>query len=270
MGSKGENTVNRQEAIEKCRKLLQCSSDNCEEYTTRVGMAAKIMARYKIDELALNEAKPENERADAPLVTQTVYTFDGPRIIAWVTNLVNMVAFHNGCKLWLNHSIPASLEAAGTEGDLADVSYFAKYLVEEVEALTKRNMKLQKATTGARLTKTWSNNFRHGVVDTLSLRFKEAKEASKREAREAAQKAKEASEMGQETPSEPTYALATIDAAIVKLEQRYRRADEWATKKMRLRKSQGHGFRRDNSAYTSGRIAGNSIDLTPKRGRLVG
>ena len=269
--------MTRDEAIEKIKKLLNLSkAENASEAGTAGAFAQKLMEKFNIDELILNQSA--EAPTDAPLTEKVVHEYDGPRIVAWGLNLASSLGRVNGCKIWYCNgwadARPGRIKGAGREVDLDTISYMMQYLCAEVERLCAKALRDYKSAGGS-AGKTWTNSFKLGCVSTISSRLTEAQRQAREEMKNpevAYQKALTDgdSEKLIELDSAPKYELAVINTALAKLDARINDAEKWAEEKHgKFRKGASRAGAKNYGAFSQGQVAGRSVSLSPARNHLT-
>ena len=238
--------MNVKEAIGKAAKLLRLAeSSNPHEAALAAQRAQELFERYEIDRAALvmdgtsleSEEEIEDFTHRAPL--DSVSTI--PR---WKAHLASAVSRSNGCRIYMHHGIGIGL--VGRPSDADKVRYLYAYLSREVERLVSRD--------GNGCGRTWRNNYRLGVVDTVAAKLKEANEAT-------------ASAIRVEAAANPMV-LARMEMAIAIVEARGQHVDVWMERNLRLRTRSEAGARSDYSGRAAGRQAGRAISISGARQSL--
>jgi hypothetical protein len=148
------------------------------------------------------------------------------------------IAAVNSCKIY---RCGADLKIIGEEGDTQGVRYLYAFLTREITSLGRPY-----GGNG----RTWTNNWRHGVVDTLRARLKEAREAAVTTAYSEA--------------STGT-ALIVVDNALAVIKERERHVER-IERQLGLVQGSGRHYRSDHSARDQGRLDGRRINInTTKR-----
>ena len=234
-----------EKALAKAAKLLRLSSSsNPHEAALAASKAQEILDRYKIDRLSINI----DGNSDAPEEPIKDFGFDpldsSNTAATWRVRLACSLAARNQSKVYLHGS---ALCLIGRASDVSTVRYMYGYLTREVDRLAKRDC--------AGCGRTYANNYRLGVVDTISRRLatqeRETEEQMKREA-EA-----ESSER----------ALAIVSAITVRRNQ-IQAVEEFTKANMKLRSGRASSYRSDYSARAAGQKAGQEIGLNPASSRL--
>lgn len=236
--------MNQQEAIQKAVKLLRLAkSDNPHEAAQATARAQEIIDRYKLGQLSLddsNAAEPEEpikNFEDSPL--------DENGSATWKGRLAMALATSNQCKIYLN---TGTLKIIGCPSDAETLRYMYAWLAKEVDRLTDRD--------GAGNGKSWRNNFRLGVVDTIARRLRE----QHKETAEAFR----ADAFAQKGES----SIVLVNQTLAKFEARAQAVEDWQKANFKLYKQKGTRSNYNGHAREAGRQAGESITLNNARGGL--
>jgi hypothetical protein len=270
--------------IEKLKKLLAlATSDNIHEAAAAAAKAQELIERYRIDRALLEGDEKETRAGDDPIATTVLHRFNGSRVMTWILNLAISLGEQNAVAVYYSNAYPATIEGAGTERDLATVAYMVQYLIREVERLLKDAVKLHRREHGFPPGRTWANSFRNGAVATIADRLARAKEETRRKlleeaAKPVAEKYREAIEahdmdrlleLDSKPKTEPSYALARVEAAIARVEEQAERVDDWVKQNLRLRTGTSRSWGVDRDGYAAGRKAGERVNLSPRNPRLT-
>lgn len=236
------------EALQKAVKLLRLSqSSNPNEAALAASKAQEIIDRYQIESTALNL---DGQAPDEPIKDFNADPLEpGRKLDSWKWRLFLVIGKANGCKGYLSGR--GGIAVVGRPSDVATVRYFFAWLVQEVNRLAERDCR----GNG----RTYANNYRHGVIDTLGQRLN----AQRRETQE--QMRKEIELMPEVAQS---LALVRLNSAIAQVEKRETQAADWMKANLRLINRSGSGFRGDHSARSAGRVAGHEIRLKPAKASL--
>jgi hypothetical protein len=120
------------------------------------------------------------------------------------------------------------------------VRYLFSYLRAQVEHLT--------AEAGRGCGRVWRNNFKLGIVQTISERLKDQHETFEREARATA-------------AAEGTTALVRVNTALAAMEAKTATVEAWTKEHMRLGTGRPSYFHEDGHARAAGRAAGHRVHL---------
>lgn len=244
------NNPNYTEALHKVAKLLRLAkSDNPNEAALAASRAQEIIDRFKIEAaaLALDGAAPEEpiqDYGDDPLEYLT-------RKATWKARLANVIARHNGCKMYNNYNGPAVI---GRPSDVAAVRSLYSWLRQEVDRLALRDCKGNGMI--------WANNYRLGIVDTISNRLHDQKRDTEAALRKETQRTEQTTEVNR-------LALLRINTAIIKVEQQRQQVEAWTKENVKLGKGRPSYFRDNHSARTAGQRAGHEIRMQPVKGKLT-
>lgn len=235
--------------IDKVRKLLRLAdSPNPNEAAAAAAKAQELIDQYKLNMelLTLDGAAPEPEepienfrKKDAPLDP-------GKKADTWRWRLANTVMRANACR---GFTSGGDIHIVGRPSDVETVRYLFAYLKAEVEQLTERD--------GKGCGRTWRNNYRLGVIDTIARKFREQHDAFKKDAQITATAA-------------GSLALVRINTALARVEQKGSAVDAWIKSNMKLRSGGSASSAYDSSARERGREAGKVIQISRARRSLTG
>lgn len=236
-----------EEAIKKAQKLLALSeSDNPNEAANALTQAQKILTKYQISKemLAFDGEEEDNEEIEdfmdkgAPLDSASLYNMDG----CW-GRLADIIAKENTCKVYItSERKQRHIAIIGRPSDVEKVRYLYNYFKNETQRLCKRD--------GKGCGRTWRNNYRNGVVDTLKITIQSARDEAIKELKAA-----------------NSTALVKVDKALAKFDERLASVNKWAENNLRL-SSQNYYGRHDDKAREMGRKAGKEIRYSNARGTL--
>jgi hypothetical protein len=247
--------MTKDEAIEKAKKLLRLAqSDNVHEAALAMQRAQEILERYELTSSVLDEQGQDEEIEDFSTKGAPLDQCHGKQLATWKNYLSAVIAKANGCKTFIRWEWStdkqkdlATLHIVGRPSDAEVVRYLYLYIAREVERLCLRD--------GKGCGKTWRNQFRLGVVDTVRDKLKEARQAT-------------ATSMRAEYQNNPM-ALVKIDQALVKMETKTASVEVWMKSHMKLRQPSGHRVNSDPTARNAGRRAGKEIQIhSAKKGAL--
>lgn len=228
----------------KAVKLLRlATSSNPNEAALAASRAQEIIDRYKLGALSLEydnmaPAEPIKDFGFDPLDPES------KQHATWRSRLASAIAKNNQCKVYLKHE--GSIGIIGRPTDVSSVRYLFSWMLREVENLTARDC--------AGCGRTYANNYRIGVVETVSARL-----AKQHEETQAAVKAEAAADT-----SNPL-ALIRVNSAIAKLEKQLGEVEAWSKSNMKLRSGGSVRFRSEPSARDAGRRAGHEVRIRPVR-----
>lgn len=270
--------------VKKLLNLARCKT--AEEAASAAAMAQKLIEKYRLDAALCAEDAPE-KAAPRPTKEDVVFRFAGQKADQWVCSLASSVGKVNGCYIWQSHEVSPVCDAsgiargtkivrvirgAGAEDSLATVAYLIGYLVHEVNRLAEN-------VRGAG--RTWLNNFRQGAVHEIGRRLRESHEAARAGAIEAARNPEKARadayaeaagnpEALIALDSEPvqSFALAKVEAAIVRMDGEQKAAEAYARDTHKLRTVYARS-RLDSGGYEAGKRAGARVNLSNQNRRLA-
>lgn len=240
-----------EEAIAKAGKLLRlATSSNPNEAALAAARAQEIIDRYKLGNVTLNYEEqhqapdePIKDFADDPLNA-------GNGIVQrWAWSLFLAIAKGNQCKGYAAVN-RGGIAIVGRPSDVATVRYFYNYLKREVDRLTAQN--------SVGYGRSWCNNFRLGVVDTIRVKLQEQYKATV-----AAVKQEATLAIG-----DATLALVRVNNAIAIMEKREQEVEDWVETNLKLTSGSRSRSSYDPTARARGREAGQSIRITSARGAL--
>jgi len=230
--------MTHEEALERVQKLLRLAkSDNANEAAVAAAMAQRLIDLHKFDTAALtgDEKAPEEAISNEHEPIDTRYS-------TWKDRLLVQLGRLNGTK---SYRAGKTLKLIGRKSDVQTVRYLYQWLTNEVERLTDLN--------GPGRGKTWYNNFRLGVVDTLCQRLEEQKKQTENEA------------MASAFNTGGQLAASNMGSAIMRVQQDGQAVERWAEEKMSFRKSAPARVNYDDGARSAGRRAGHSVSLGGQR-----
>lgn len=243
--------------IDKVKKLLRLStSDNVNEAAAAAARAQSLMDEHRIDQAMFDVSDDGGEPAETD---EDVVDHDqdpvevGRAIASWKGQLLMAVCAVNACKCYRGYQAfegryVRNLCIIGRPSDVAMVKHLYAYLAHEIERLCRK----ENRSYG----RTWMNSFRLGAVSEVSRRLRLAAKNTQDERRKALEG--------------NTKALAVLDRALVRIEQRSADVEKWAKENMNLRNRSSGRSNRDWSGYEAGKEAGRSIDLSPAQRRALG
>jgi hypothetical protein len=241
--------MNLDEALEKARKLLRLSeSDNPNEAALAATRAQEILDRYEIDKAMLEHEGIEEEPDDEPIVDMAHDPLDSAtkfNLDKWRTRLAVILANNNMCKVYTNTSYDKKeIILVGRHSDARKVRYLFQFFAKEVDRLCDRD-----SNGGGR---TWRNNYRHGVVDTLSKTIREERQESIKKLKEGA----------------ASTTLVKIDDALERISKKSRDVTNWMDANLNLRSTSHTPMTSNYEARVKGREAGKKITITKSKGAL--
>lgn len=245
--------MNIDEAIQKAQKLLRLShSDNVNESAAALRAAQEILTRYEITQsmLAADQGEEDEEEIEDFAKKGAPLDEDSPfNLQSWRERLAGAISRANSCRIYISstHS-KKTIEIVGRPSDVDKVRYLFQYFKNETERLCNRD--------GKGCGTTWRNNYRHGVVDTLS------------EALDAARKSVEQNLLEEARATNSSTALVRVETAIAKFENKTKEVDDWLEENLKLKSGRSTPMAYNNFARQQGQIAGKEIKLTQARGAL--
>lgn len=235
--------------LDKVRKLLRLSqSSNANEAALAAAKAQELIDRHNLDTamLALDNAEPTKGLDDEPIVNFKDAPLDTPKQLdRWRGALAMVIGGANACKIWANGP---TLMIVGRPSDAETVRYLYGWLSREVERLATEQ--------GMGMGRTWRNNFRLGVVDTISAKIRQQREDFEQSARAAA--------------ATDSTALVRVNQGLARVVERSVSVSKWVKSNMHLVSRGGGRSNYDRAARDAGREAGKSISLGAKRGLASG
>jgi hypothetical protein len=245
--------MTRDEAIEKAKKLLRLAeSDNVHEAALAAQRAQEILDRYELTATVLDQEEVESIE-DFSVKGAFLDRCKGKQLATWKSYLSAVIAKANGCRTfvrweqnYLNRQANATLHIVGRPSDAEKVRYLYRFLAAEVERLCQRD--------GKGCGKTWRNQFRLGVVDTVKTRLYEGQQAT-------------VAAMRTEYAANPQ-ALVKLDVAVAKLDGRLSAVDDWMQANLTMKPRTAPRFFADPGARNRGRKAGKEIQISGAKGML--
>jgi len=232
-----------QEALAKAAKLLRLAkSDNPNEAALAASRAQEIIDRWKLDvsgigvdgALELGSEEPINNFSHDPLDAVAA---------RWKDQLAITLAKINQAQVY---RADGGLCLIGRPSDVQTIRYLYTWLCREVERLAARDC--------AGCGRTYWNNFRIGVVDTVAKKLRLQADETLAAVRQEA--AVEAATMGGNT-----MALVLVNNAIVKMEKKALDVDLWAKKNMKLCACRRSKASSDPGARARGQVAGHEVNM---------
>lgn len=223
--------------IKKLLNLANAPSATEGEAANAAAAAQSLMTKHQIDEIALE--------MDERVVDEVIKDWEDPleggtRLAAWKGQLAMAIAAVNACHVYRDLG---ELKIIGEQRDAQSVRYLYAYLVREIDTLAKRY-----GGNG----RTWLNNWRHGVVDTLRKRLREARDEAIQE---------QYADAGTGT------SLIVVDNALAVVKQRQVEVERIA-RQLGLRPGSRSGSRFNHSARNQGRSDGHGISLGTGNGQI--
>lgn len=252
--------MTHEEAIARAVKLLRLArSDNPNEAASAAAKAQEIIDRYKLGSLSIDQPSGVPDAPDEPVRDLKAAPLETPTLTipSWKFRLASAIARSNQCQIYYNRVVlkPSlrngfALAIVGRPSDAETVRYLYDWLRREVDRLTERD--------GAGLGKTWRNNFRFGVIDTIRTKLEETSAQTQSDVRA------EAFAHGGES------AIVRVNTAIAKIQERAKGTEAFV-KGMKLTSTGSRNGSYDQSARNAGQIAGREISIGgAKRGLGAG
>lgn len=252
--------MNRDEAILKARKLLRLGeSDNPNEAANAMAQAQKILDEYEINQAMLDEesGNVEDDEAIEDFANKKAWLDEDSRynLNKWRVRLASVVAKANQCKIYTSYTKSKvrgkwnrTISIVGRPSDVEKVRYLYQYFKTEVTRLSDRD--------GKGCGNSWRNNYRHGVVDTLSEMLQKNKQ--------------EMIQSMKQNVAGDTKALVKIDNALSRIEKKSKEVEIWVDRNLKLKSARRVPTYFDPSAREQGQIAGREIKISEARGALKG
>ena len=237
------------QAIDKIRKLLAlATSDNPHEAAQAAARAQEILDRYEINRamLAIDAGDVELDEPIENFATKDAPLDAAKAVATWKGCLSRVLAEVNQCRVYTSRNDNGrTIEIVGRAGNVQKVRYLYAYLVHEIERLCARD--------GRGCGRTWRNNYRHGVIDTVAKALRAAR-------------AHAADELRREVGANAR-ALMRVDQALARIDAHSRALDRWCSSNLNLRAA-SHSARSNKSAHQRGQEAGHEIKINGARGAL--
>ncbi len=233
--------------LDTVRKLLRLAeSPNAHEAASAAAKAQSLIDQHNLSTalLALDSAAPTPDEPIEDFGKKGAPLDSRPQLDRWRSTLAATICGANGCRVYRSGG---TLAIVGRPSDAETVRYLYAYLVREVEQLCERD--------GRGCGRTWRNNYRLGVVDTIARKLRAERETFRAEQRQLAAAA-------------GSLALVRVNSALARVEQRGTDVSAWMKTHMRLRAGSSSYSRSDMSAREAGRRAGQSITINRARGAL--
>ena len=218
------------DVISTVKKLLKMAEgkSSASEAANAAAIAQTLITKHRIDVSKLSDDEEEHIKKCPPLYRSNNITHWRSDLGHWITKLNGCVMYHanynDGTK---------GLGVVGRPSDVLFCRWLFDHCCKEIDRLAKEAM-----TAGKGTGKKWSNSFRHGAVNIISQRMRQA----------------HAEQMMQSQKEEIT--------AIVKLDNRDEVVNNWIIKHMETKPSTATGKREFSAtAYIAGQEAGRDIIL---------
>lgn len=239
-----------EEALDRVVKLLKLSkSDNPNEAALAAAKAQEIMDRFKLEPGAVNAAGVEEPARPFEAIQKFADPLYGTHFgknPTWKIRLASTLCAANQCRCFLTGGATFLI---GRASDASTVRYLYAFLEREVERLAERD--------GRGNGRTWINNYRLGVVDTLGKRLHEQRAAT----REAV-KTQAFAQAGES-------AIVRVNQSIARVEQEEREVRAWEKANMKYGSRRSTSFTPDYGAREAGRKTGHEVRLGAPRGGLA-
>lgn len=236
--------VDRDKLLDRIRRLLRLAeSPNVHEAATAAATAQELMARHRIEAASLEAPGAADgivDFRDTPLESSK-------RLRPWKTQLADVVARANGCRIYLlERGKLSEIVVVGRPEDVELVRLLHAELVKRVECLTRQH--------GEGRDRQFCNGFRLGIVTTLGERMTLAN-------REAAHGALEGGVSDAEQEPQAPMTRESLALGLARLDARDRAVDRFLEETLRLGRGKSRTLKADAEGYASGRIAGHTVPL---------
>jgi hypothetical protein len=237
--------MTRDEALRKVASLLKlANSSNANEAALAAQRAQEIMAKFALYSamLDVDGGSPEPDEPIMDFGRKGAPLHESTRKSGWRVRLASVVAKANGCHIYLTTGFGRSLiQIVGRPADADTVRYLFAYLANETDRLAEREAR--------GCGRTWANNFRIGVVDTIAAKLVEAQQAVNAAARSEAASANN------------PHALVRVNNAIERVTAKSSAVEVWMKTNMKLGTAKASAARYDGSARAAGQAAGREISV---------
>jgi hypothetical protein len=234
--------------VSKVQKLLRLSTanSNAAEAASAAAKAQGLIDEHNLTAamLALDDAAPEVDEPIIDFQTSGAPLDSQKQQQRWRGVLALTVAKLNGCRVYRSGG---ALALVGRPTDAETVRYLYGYLSREVERLAAQQVGMGR---------TWRNNFRLGVVDTINGKLHEQRRQFESTAHATAREA-------------GSVALMRMDQAMAKIDARGSSVDAWLKSNLKLRAGHSSRTSYDRSAREAGKQAGQSINVGGARGGAI-
>ena len=230
--------MTHEEAVAKALKFLRLAkSDNPNEAALAASRAQDIIDRHKLDVGALEAPTPEQRPSEPIKDFEDPLHAGGAKRSTWLVRLTVVVCGANACQCYTQGG---TIKIVGRPSDAQTVRYLFALLHAAIDRLAERD-----ARGNGR---TWANNYRLGVVETVAARLAEQRKATRQEAQVAA------FQTGGES------AIVRVNQAIVKMDADSAATAAWVKANLKLRTVPVRASY-DHGAREAGRRAGHEIAL---------
>lgn len=243
--------------LDRVKKLLRLSAgtNNPNEAAAAAAAAQKLITEHDLGVVTLDDASVQyaaTRDASEPIAEENV-VLPGGKLHAWEASLLSSVCRnHNARLLWVRNKMwvggtdrSHGYTILGTEKDRATVVYLFHYLRRQVDEITIASCK--------GLGRTFANNFRLGMVDTIREALAAASRQSRTEVPQAAYA--RGGEHALMVVNESIAVLNAIERQVLTI-QKARQGSH----------SLVHSFgsaQGNYSARLAGQVAGKSVHVTP-------
>lgn len=248
--------------LDRVKKLLRLAegTNNANEAAVAAAAAQKLIDEYNLGMVSLDDDDTSGEQtfaqrsADEKIAREEI-TLDGSKLPRWESALLSSLCRANHARLlYVNQSRYSKNHGyciLGTEIDRSAAIYLFHYLRRQVEEVTKTatNERREVYVPG----RTWANNFRLGMVDTIRDRLNESRKALTQGAQQQAYA--KGGEAALVRVMEATSALSVLSER-VDLEQKH------LYRVLGLRQRSTSGGTYDSAAREHGRAAGHGVSLS--------
>lgn len=245
-----------EEAIQKAAKLLRlAASNNPNEAALAAQRAQEIMDRFKIDSIAFESAT--TPKPDEEIKNFGFDPIDATPYATWKGRLCMVLAELNQAICYKGRN---GICLIGRPSDVSTVRYIYGWLAREVEQLASSNC------TGCG--RTYANNYRIGVVETVVRRLRESQAETRQAMRKEAQALDSIGDDTADNIVRASMALVRVNNAIATIERRDKEVRAWQEKNYKLGRGSSSRTRFDSTARDAGRRDGHNVRLQPSRGNL--
>lgn len=240
------------DVLDKVRKLLRLAeSPNANEAAAAAAKAQQLIDEHNLS-AALLSIETGVDAPDEPIedFAKKGAHLDAPaRLDRWRIELASSIAYANSCRIYYTDRLSARHKIAlvGRPSDADTVRYLYAHLCAEVNQLADRD--------GKGYGRTWRNNFRLGVVDTIRGKLRQQQSEFKQQA---------TASLGGNSQ-----ALVRVNTALAKVEQRGTDVRDWMKRELKLYAGRAASSTYDHSARRAGQLAGESIRLRRDGGRRL-
>ena len=255
------------EIVDKIRNLLRLA-DNAgspEEAANAMGVARSLMARHRVDRAMLDVTVEEQE----PVQGERVVDTGTDHTTEWVWTLFQSICEVNNCRGFVSSELAdvngqggktekkkrATLNAIGRESDRKVVMYMFLYIKGQVDQLCLADARKELMAP----TPSWRHSWRLAASRKIDQRIRERAEAEEAEARRAATQGM--------SSSEGEKGLARVDQDLALVGELVKGVAEGLGLHSKKTKNAGVSH---HDAAAKGRVAGEKVDISPRRGKGLG